>query len=382
MRTKKTVYFFAGLAVILAVTKLWLVMLRDFDPILEKDFRSAENPIVSPSGEKILFVYNGNSGNGLYVVDRKGDNLKPVIENVKGQINYTWASDENRAAFSLGGKVFVYDFGKNSYWEIMSGWSPVWSPNGTALVFFTSDKKEIIIEKQVPINEEMGSMTEYVENYIGYTSLMLYDVKSGAVAKVLELPNDQGKVMQMCFINETAVRIVQEQLLPDDPSSKKYVFTENGKRVIPVEGWNVIDADIYSGAITTLCYIPNDGEKMKFSGMSPDGGKAVFLENDRVSCIDFTNNEMCKVADFKLYRISWSGDGQSLLYDYNNQIWLHNLLKKENIKIGSLSKKIFSTVSENNGVMALAAHLPTGDPIEDGERERAVVFVKKIKNNR
>ena len=106
-------------------------------------------PKWSPTGEQILFSSDRDGAPGewdLYLMDADGSNVRRVFEKEANRNGATWSPDGKQIAYSRWeqGKFIVYiapvdDKKINSKKEerVALGYSPIWSPDGTEIVFLT-----------------------------------------------------------------------------------------------------------------------------------------------------------------------------------------------------------------------------------------------------
>jgi len=61
------------------------------------------SPLWSPNGDKILFIYSGNSGYEIYIMDKNGENQERITNNYyKQEYSISWSTDGTKVLYGLG----------------------------------------------------------------------------------------------------------------------------------------------------------------------------------------------------------------------------------------------------------------------------------------
>lgn len=378
---RKIIYIGIGILASVLILKVLILPKGNLRPILTGERRSALNPIISPHGDKIIFIYRSYryaNSDGLYIVDINGNNLKPIIEGANltdAGLECVWSPNGNLISFVMGGKIYLYEIGKNSFFEIMAGNNPVWSFDGKGFVFIATAIVERPVEAEGWLTERHEILPAYNIKKVSVPIIMFYNVDDGLVSQMYEVQNYRSQLLQYRLIDEKTLRIVMDSL-----SVQQIIEKESWRRLENTfAGWNIKDIDVGTQICKNALFIPRDDEKMKFIGISPNGKKALLFDRQTVLLVDIGSSIMEKIIDSKVNRIAWGRNGESIIYDISNQIWMYDIANNNMKKIAILKGKVFSPTSENAGIYVIAAHLPTGDPVEDGYYERSVLFTGKIK---
>jgi len=378
---KKIIYIGIGILASVLILKVLILPKGTLRPILTSERRSALNPIISPHGDKIIFMYRSYryaNCDGLYIVDFNGDNCKPIIEGTNfadAGLECAWSPNGKLITFVMAGKIYLYEIENNSYLEIMAGSKPVWSFDGRGFAFIATANVDRPVEAEGWLTERHEILPAYNIKKVSVPLIMFYKVNDGSVSQMYEVRNFRSQLIQHCLLDEKTLRLVMDSL-----SVQQIIEKESWRRLEKrFAGWNIIDIDIGTGMCKNALFIPSDNDKIDFVSVSPNGKKALLFDRQTVLLVEISNSIMEKIINSKVDRISWGRNGESIFYDISNQIWMYNIANKNTRKITDFKGKIFSSLCENAGVFVIAAYLPTGDPEEDGYSERSVLFTGKIR---
>jgi Tol biopolymer transport system component len=97
-----------------------------------------EEPIWSPDGTRLAFVYgNSESNDEVEVANSNGTTATPLVVAEHG-VHPTWAPDSGKIAYSYEGHIYVGDAGGAGFPPPLTGaegHEPVWSPDGSRIAF-------------------------------------------------------------------------------------------------------------------------------------------------------------------------------------------------------------------------------------------------------
>ena len=101
-------------------------------------------PTWSPTGEQILFVSDRDGVRDLYLMDPNGGNVRKIFRKSGHRARPTWGPDGKQIAYERldGNTWFIYTAKITGQQErkVTIGRWPSWSPNGTEVVFVSTDK--------------------------------------------------------------------------------------------------------------------------------------------------------------------------------------------------------------------------------------------------
>jgi len=116
------------------------------------------HPAWSPDGTKIAFVgwigepdESGQQESELFVMDRDGSNLQQLASRPGPDLSPRWSPDGRRIAWSGYGpedepsRLFMVDVESGELTELGLGSDPIWSPDGSRLLFVQEEQKPGVI---------------------------------------------------------------------------------------------------------------------------------------------------------------------------------------------------------------------------------------------
>jgi Tol biopolymer transport system component len=114
---------------------------------LTDDLADDLNPVWSPDGNKIVFVSDRNSFNGIYLMSANGSIASLNNNQSKGDNNDpVWSPDGTKIAFDSdrltppnsiapASDIYVMNADGSNETHLTQGWSPIWSPSGKQIAF-------------------------------------------------------------------------------------------------------------------------------------------------------------------------------------------------------------------------------------------------------
>ena len=119
--------------------------------------------------EYISFSTNRNGNYDIYMIDRHGDNLQPILDGPASEIHARWspngrylayASNENAAFYN----IYVMDMRTKQRWQLTdhpaNDTNPTWSPDGTEIAFVSNRRGTYRVYKMDINGEKLSQLTK------------------------------------------------------------------------------------------------------------------------------------------------------------------------------------------------------------------------------
>jgi dipeptidyl aminopeptidase/acylaminoacyl peptidase len=332
------------------------------NPIMTQEKLSAENPVISPDGKRIIFVYRNNKANNVAkfcLTDVKGEEVKEIIP--QKATGYKWSPDGARILYILGKKINVYNIADDSNLEIGEGAMAEWSPDGGKIAYLGNVER--------PIGNDPDTIEQLYRGWksgdptitsINIPTLMIYDCQNDYILEIGEYKSSvKGNVLS--WLDNSNLIIIKD--------------STDGK----FQGWNIARLNVLDNSDSTLMFVKKDMDKMTMHSISPDARHALIKRGDSYWVAEISTNAIVRAIDEKATHISWGDNGGMLFYCLEgNKIYFYNVARRKTGFLNKVRDQLLSPVSLSSGILGFSATSPEQNPQDDGFIRRGAIFIAKF----
>jgi len=273
----------------------------------------AYNPDWSPDGSKIVYV----DFDGLYVIDPDGSNKTKISSAGEHPL---WSPDSNWIVYGSN-QIWVIDKTGTEKKQLMpshiSSYDYAWDPTSTRIVF--SESQNIYT-----INRD-GTGYDKITNNILPSAIDCPEL-SGDAKKVAYFADGPEEFETGLFVvnNDGSGRTVVS------PYGYYYSWAPHPTKLLYSDDTN---GHIYYYSVETNSNVElSTGPCYKTPIWSPSLGEIAYVSNSILTTMDADGTNIKPIAS-ATGDLSYSPDGNKIVYKYNNDIWLINLQNSTTVQL-------------------------------------------------